>query len=283
MVMSMTTTTTTITSRVPCYNVIHPWQTLISDVTTSTNSHFWNTALSQVKSRMHGWKPPVSSDNHEDASIFLLQCLEHATQSCHSTITCEDAILASCPFAMLDVGFAAALDQSNQDLYTMATILHDLRAMPSLSTSELETKLNTMQSWKEQSNHVLETLLWNDEYQTYLSRYVVFHQDDKNNQTTFVPEQSTRWLTHAIVHNFLSLWTTLKETRRNQMTFHMLQHSGHFAFDCGDYPLWSIGGCHSHFSTKRVPPFHQSSIISLPRDSNTIMHPTFRIIWPIPP
>lgn len=194
---------------------------------------------------MDGWNPPVSSEYHDDASVFLLQCIQNATRrSCHSTRTCEDAMLASCPFAMLDVGFAAALDQSNHDLSNMATILHDLRAMPSMSTFEFDKQMQKIKSWKEQSRNVLDALLWNEEYQTYLSRFVEFQQDNK----TFVPE-STKWLKHAVVSNFMSLWTTLNETRRNRMTFHMMQHSGQFAFDCGDYPLWSMGGCHHSSST----------------------------------
>jgi len=229
------------TTTTPCYNVLHPWETLVYD--EPPLSPLWNESLSQVKSLMkrRDWKPPVRSIHHDDASLFLLECMTNATTNCTTTTDCEDDILQSCPFAMLDVGYASALLKSDADLEEMAHILQDLRMDPS---NELPFKLQQLQAWNLQSSHVMDTLLWNEEYEMFLSRYIVFEEEqDDDTTSTFVPCES-KFLKHALVNNFMALWSLLtNESRRDAMVFHMMQHSGDFSFDCGPYPLISRGGC----------------------------------------
>ena len=227
---------------IPCYNVVHPWETLLQD--DSPLSPLWKEALTQTKILIQklGWKPPIHSPHHDEASLFLLECMSNATDNCTTTVECEDNILQKCPFAMLDIGYAAALSKSDEDLIEMARILQELKMDPS---HQLPNKLVQLQAWKQQSAHVLNNLLWNEQYQTYLSRYIVFdnNNNNDNNSVSFMPRES-KWLEYPVATNFMALWSTLaNESRRNAMTFHMLQHVGRFAFDCGPYPLVSSGDC----------------------------------------
>lgn len=110
--------------RIPCYNVVHPWETLVDNW-----SPIWDDALRQVNGLMKelNWKPPFDNHGDDDAVLFLLECIVNATNECsnHSTdasstsnsIHCEDSILQHCPFAMLDVGYAAALQKSTMETF----------------------------------------------------------------------------------------------------------------------------------------------------------------------
>jgi hypothetical protein len=143
---------------------------------------------------------------------------------------------------MLDVGYAAFLQKADSDLLTMAHILKD--------THGSNLHLSQLVEWNEQSLHVLDHCLWNDEHQSFLSKMIVFEEIiNTNNSTTnstFVP-QTSKWLEHAVSDNFLALWGGDDErtnaSHLDGMIYHLLEREGKFAFDCGSYPLWSVGAC----------------------------------------
>ena len=195
------------TNKIPCYNVVHPWETLLEK-----DSPLFDTALTQVKKLMkkQDWKPPIAT--RDAASLFLLECIQNATVDCIHN--CEDSILQKCPFAMLDVGHAALLLKADSDLLTMAHILQD--------THRSELHLSQLFEWKEQSSYVMEHYLWNDERQSFLSKMVVFEETNSTN-TTFTPI-SSKWLEHAVSNNFLAF--TGGEMKNishlDSMMFHLL-------------------------------------------------------------
>lgn len=211
----------------PCYNVVHPWETLME-----TQSPLVVTAMQQVNELMDklGWEPPVPTK--ENASLFLLECIKNATFDCLHN--CEEELLEHCPFAMLDVGYAAFLQKADSDILEMAHILQ--------GKHQSELHLIQLLEWKEQSTFIMDNLLWNEEHQSFQSRMISF-EETNSTDSYFVPVTS-QWLEHAVANNFLGLWGKItNESRRDSMMFHMWERQGNFSFDCGAYPLWSTGGC----------------------------------------
>jgi hypothetical protein len=114
--------------------------------------------------------------------------------------------------------------QSNRDLQIMADILVDAGPAPS------KVQLLQLSRWEETSQQIVDSL-WNDA------------------KKSFLPKTASGWMLQPMATNFLGLWAAAANTSWvDDMTFHLMQHSGDFAFDCGDYPLWSVGGCKSNAS-----------------------------------
>ena len=116
-------------------------------------------------------------------------------------------MIQSCPFSMLNVGHAAALVQSNRDLQIMADILVDAIAAPS------KPKLLQLAQWEASSKLILDSL-WHDP------------------SRSFLPRIESQWIVRPEAANFWGLWSTIDNASwLGDMTFHLMQHEGDFAFD----------------------------------------------------
>ena len=241
---------------VPCYNILHPWESL-----TDLDSPLWQMALQptmdKVKSEHweRGWDLPAqvteSYDYNEEvynAMLYLLECQADVTQNSTDEmgdIIVEEEILKNCPFAMLDIGYAAALAQSNVALLHAGMWLSVETSVDFLSHS----KLTNIQKWSEQSQKVLEHL-WDEESQSYLSQHATELQVNR----TF-PEMIPSSV--AVASNLMVFWMNWgsnfafpdegndrprpDDARLSEMASQLLQHSGKFSFDCGQNPLPSFG------------------------------------------
>jgi len=215
-----------------CYNVIHPWETTLADdwivgnslkpINDQMHSTNWTLAFNIPSQVKNAWN--FDNDTYL-AMIYLLECQSNATRDCQSNgsieneTACETHMLQSCPFSMLDVGNAAALLQSNRDLKIMADILVDSITAPS------KFQLLQLVEWEKTSKNVLDSL-WHTPTRSFLSKF------------------ASEWIVQPDATNFLGLWTKMENRSWvEDVTFHLMQHNGDFAFDCGDYPLWSFGGC----------------------------------------
>ncbi|CAB9525764.1 expressed unknown protein [Seminavis robusta] len=290
------------TSSVPCYNILHPWESLI-DPTSPT----WATALAPIMRRIQqeSWTPPFSiprqvRESYDfpkqnplvyDAMIYLLvegwntvniskACPANETTNHGTPSACgEDAIWnATSSFAMLDVGYAAVLAQADDDLYRLAQILE--RVLPDASLSQ---QMSILETWQLDNARLLQQVLWNPQYQTYMSKYY-------NSQ-----QQKMEWLdTVAVSNNLLPFWNVAatgdivdaddnsaddddlsgnkKRKQKRQpnsgkmehddndddpanskklsalarehwqdLSLQLLRRDGRFAFDCGSFPIWSMG------------------------------------------
>lgn len=258
----------------PCYNIVHPWETLI-DPTSPT----WDTALQPTMDHIQAinWSLPwplpkqveesyqYQSGTYE-AMIYLTQCLTNQTTRDDDTYPyqyhqdaklMEDRILQECPFAMLDVGYASALAQADSDLLHVSFWLsaqQDLMTSRKLSVVSWNSKVTNMVKWKQQSEHVLDSL-WDPQDQSYLSQYAV-------PSTTSDSLPTMQFCRVPVANNFMIFW---KQWSRQQdyfpddhpgpaphlqeMALQLLRHSGKYSFDCGSFPLWSRGCSSAEKST----------------------------------
>ena len=216
-----------------CYNIIHPWESDEGTIPPETLQK-----INQQIKRLQ-WKLPLEIPYHVrnawnfdnetfPAMIFLLECQSNATHNCEGKFSnktfCEETMIQSCPFAMLNVGHAAALVQSNRDLQIMADILVDVILVPS------KPLLLQLAEWEASSKLILDSL---------------WHAPSRS----FLPRTESQWIVIPKAAIFLGLWTTIDSASWvGDMTFHLMQHEGDFAFDCGNYALWSSGGCKSRAS-----------------------------------
>ena len=215
-------------TKVPCYNIVHPWESLQMDM----KSPMWQVALEPTLQRINDtdWKlfgqdapftttptlpPPQVEESYDydpstyTAMMYLSQCITNQTTLMHKgpktadgrqhreyryfpydgtgidlgktgLKDIEDRIIQECPFAMLDVGYAAVLAQADADLLKIAQwLLSDSSSTSSLSSStsssqpSWSTRLTRLIQWKQQSEYVVDRLLWDGDSQSYLSRYAI--------------------------------------------------------------------------------------------------------------
>jgi hypothetical protein len=259
-------------SPTPCYNIVHPWESLI-DPTSPT----WDMALQPTMDHIQAinWSlpwplPKQVEDSYQyqsgtyEAMIYLTQCLANQTtrdddnypyQYHQDAKLMEDRILQECPFAMLDVGYASALAQADADLLHVSFWLsaqQDLMTSRNLSVVSRNSKLTNMVKWKQQSEHVLDSL-WDPRDQSYLSQYAVPSTTDS------LP--TMHFCRLPVANNFMIFWIQWNrpqddhpgpEPHLQEMALQLLRHSGKYSFDCGSFPLWSRG-CSSS-AEKSTPP-----------------------------
>jgi hypothetical protein len=225
----------------PCLVVYHPWETEIE-----MTSPLWKYAMENVTKAVvdAGWSPnfdiPASVKSTFDypgdiafkTLLYLLNYLsDRSKNDGHLT---NDERLPSL-FQMVDVGFTSALTKANQDLQQIGHILSEKHviAQPSRNSIEMAT------SRTRQSNGMLQRM-W-DEREGAFFNSIVNHNDGES-----APRSSNcmKSLNLPLGSNFDALWAPISNmTMVEQMSSHLLQHSGRYSFYCGDYPLWSLGGC----------------------------------------
>ena len=147
---------------------------------------------------------------------------------------------------MIDVGFTAALAKSDQDFKQIQQILMDKNR---ISYSQRETDI--AQTWIQTSKQMLNAL-WNENYGIFFNRIVEL---EPSSDGTYSSNKTTE-IDVAAAYNFNSLWAPLaNSTMVEHMTTQIVQHAGTFSFGCGDFAVWSIGGCDkTHHSGMGVSP-----------------------------
>lgn len=242
----------------PCILVRHPLE-----VEIDMKSPVWKVALENVTkiSKVKNDKDiiiPNSVKNSFDypgddiyySYLYLLQCLNEGNINSTAiapnyTTSQHDIFYSQCPFAMIDVGFSAALSKADKDLSMIGQILVDKNHMT-------RPKSDEMASAKARTNRSMEMLnaLWDEEKGSFYNRVVMFTENDDG----WYSSNATERLEASIAYNFFSMIDPmLNSSIVAKMSTQILQHSGKFSFDCGDYPLWSVGGCNNSTSSMVVP------------------------------
>lgn len=240
-------------NKVPCYNIIHPWESLVDD-----NSPQWGQLLSHIDAiiKEEGWEPPPGTiirnhnppnDDVDKAMIYLLQCHADATNITDTVKKngkeskmgdYEEKLIKRCPFAMLDVSHLAVLTRSNYDLYQIGKILHDLHS----SKAPSKTQLVTMEYWIDLTAR-LNARVWNEELGRYASRNMLFQKNQTSQEYDFVGTED-----FSDAHNAADLmvsWNIEADSARfmSMVVFPLLDKNADFSFNCGSYPIRSWA-CH---------------------------------------
>jgi hypothetical protein len=288
-------------TEIPCYNILHPWESLIDSA-----SPIWQDALQPTLTRIESlnWSLPFavpeqvkqSYDYKETtytAMVFLTECMANQTRNVSSTdqhnypyeyngdaAVHEGQILKNCPFAMLDVGYAAALAQSDDDLYTAAQWLSSQQSMVGLqhsSSSSWSSKLARFKLWTRQNKHVMH-LLWNKQERSFLSLYAA-HWTSK-------PLPAMQYSKTAVANNLMVFWkdwgddTTIPSSislvkqkddpHLQDMALQLLRHKGKYSFDCASYPIWSAG-CEDETSSIVDPRLNYFIGLGLSRNRDNVV------------
>lgn len=239
----------------PCIVVNHPWETEID-----IRSPILNNSLNRLNDELLSWRwsPPFEipdavktfdypGDEAYTSLLYLLDCLSNKTavdvQDQHKSY---DNIQAECPFSMIDVGFTAALAKSDEDLRQIQQILSDKNRI-SYSQREADIADSKIHTSKQMLN-----ALWNEQSGTFFNRVVNLQLDYNGRYSS----NKTTELEDAVAYNFMGMWAPLANTTRiSHMTTQIIQRSGKFSYGCGEYPLWSVGGCtETNISSPRIFP-----------------------------
>jgi len=140
-----------------------------------------------------------------------------------------------------------ALSKANKDLFMIAQILVDKNRMT-------RPKSDDMASAKARTNSSMDMLnsLWDADKGSFFNRLVIFNEEAdgwySSSGTTTVPLEA------SIAYNFFSMSDpTLNSSQVTKMSTQLLQRSGKFSFNCGDYPVWSVGDCKNVHSPPIIP------------------------------
>lgn len=231
----------------PCLTVRHPWETEIE-----MSSVLWEYALENATKLVieKSWTPSFDipsevkssfdypGDDKYNTLLYLLECLsDHSTDENLIMKDKKISIYSACPFQMIDVGFASALSKADQDLIQIGQILVDKNRISQPSSYVMEME-------RYQSLHSKRMLydLWDDSNGIFLNRIVNLTMHASSG--VYQSNNDTHPLTLPAGSNFAAVWEPLSNTTMvGEMSSHLLQHSGQFSHYCGEYPLWSMGGC----------------------------------------
>lgn len=245
----------------PCLLVNHPWETEVD-----MRSPIWNSTFDRLRDALaiRRWSTPFQvpnavkeafdypGDEDHDSLLHLLQCLSDKSSSDDEFKQHKvyDNIRSACPFAMIDVGFTAALAKSDQDLRQMQQILTDKNRI-----SYLQREIDVAEYRMHTSEKMLNAL-WSDASRTFFSRVADLEMNFNGTYST----NKTTELQFAAAYNFAALWAPLSNaTMVEQLVTQTVQRSGKFSFGCGEYPIWSVGGCNQDRE-----PLMQSSLAVFP-------------------
>ncbi|KAL7532077.1 hypothetical protein ACHAWF_004007, partial [Thalassiosira exigua] len=246
----------------PCLPVRHPWETV-----APLTSELWKSSLDDISAVIakEGWTPGFEvpeavklsfdypGDEEYEAALYLSRCLSEHGDKAEVTgkQSSHDDFRSPCPFSMMDVGFTAALSRSDKDLIQIIRILADKNRI-SRHSQEVE---ETAQTRADRSARML-SALWDEGSGTFLNRRFEFVPGDKSSgKERFYVSNNTTLVDLPLGTNFLGLWDRVgNTTRAGRTSSHLLRRKGKHAFDCGEYPLWSEGGCEEEASSREVLP-----------------------------
>ena len=276
-------------TKIPCYNIIHPWESLLE----ASNLPTWQVAMTGTLESMvlSNWTPPFEipsqvresygyNDTIYKSMLYLNECLvtQIAIMDEHrypydfkgDALLHENRLLKACQFAVLDVGYASALAQADRDLQTVGLWLSAQDGVYSLSSSSSwATRMLRLEDWNEQNDYVMD-LLWHSQEQSFQSRYAVPH----NNRTEF-SFPAMRYIRETSANNLMVFWKEWNDRRDSfllassnddkmgcvdvdqrleEMVLQLLRHNGKDSFDCGDsFPIWAAG-CNDTSKFKLIDP-----------------------------
>jgi hypothetical protein len=227
----------------PCLAVYHPWETEIE-----MTSPLWNYAMENATKVVAdlGWTPtfviPASvktafdypGDIAYNTLLYLLNTLSDRSKD-DGHFTNDES--PSSPFHMVDVGFTSALTKADKDLQQIGHILSDKHVITQPSRNAVEMA----KSRSRQSDGMLHRM-WDEREGVFFNSIVnqIFEGESGPHGSNFIMKS----LHLPLGSNFDALWAPLSNlTIVEQMSSHLLQRSGRYSFYCGDYPLWSLGGC----------------------------------------
>jgi hypothetical protein len=247
------------TSSFPCLLLRHPmeteidlkspiWESALMNVTKIVKEKkFHNSSISIPKAVKDSFDYP--GDDMYNSYLYLLQCLnnegKNTTTTSHNnsgnngtnyTNHHDNIFYSRCPFGMLDVGFSAALSLSDKSLEKIIQILVDKNQM-----TRHDDKMTIAKARTNRSMDMLNAL-WDEERGSFFNRLVMLTENDhgwySSSNNRALPLEA------SIAYNFFSLADPmLSSSLVAKMTTQLLQRSGKFSFNCGDYPVWSVGGC----------------------------------------
>ena len=226
----------------PCSAVRHPWETEIE-----MTSPLWGYALANVTKVVAdaGWTPkfdvPTSvkssfdypGDDAYNTILYLLDSLSDRSGGFGGLLANDERPFPL--FQMVDVGYTSALAKADRDLQQIGQILSDKHVIAQPSRYSAEVAAGRTR----RSGGMLHRM-WDDDKGTFLNA-IVNHTHDASSMYS---SNITTSLELPLGSNFDALWTPLSNsTKVEQISAHLLQRSGRYSFYCGDYPLWSSGGC----------------------------------------
>ena len=232
----------------PCILVGHPLETEIDMKSPIFQSALMNVIKIVKDKKFNSTIPKAVKDSFDypgdeiyNSYLYLLQCLNEAKNSnttLHNSTnntTNHDIFYSQCPFGMLDVGFSAALSKADKDLLMIGQVLVDKNVMT-------RPKFDEIASATTRTNRSMDMLnaLWDEGRGSFFNRLVTFTENDDGwySSNTTIPLEA------SIAYNFFSLTDPLLNSSHvAKLSTQLLQRSGKLSFNCGDYPLWSVGGC----------------------------------------
>ena len=275
--------------RGPCYNVIHPWESMVE-----MGSPQWNDFLHYVMQiiKEKDWAPPpemipdyVRYSIHYPENESVYHAMLYLTE-CHANVTIlgdndtppddtgmkmktrtgsgsgsgsgsanyEMQLMKNCPFAMLDVSHLSVLARSNHDLDQMGKILHESHSKKAPTT----TQWGMIKGWIDLTDGLMEQQLFESESSgagRYVSRSLIFAKNDTivGNVTTstFDYNGSVSMESHSS-GNLMAGWNILNTSRfMSSVVDPLLNRDGDFTFNCGAYPIWSWA-CSSNAGTRNT-------------------------------
>jgi len=241
---------TNVNDTFPCLVLRHPleteidmksplWQNSLMNVTKIVRENKWKSGISIPRQVKDSFDYP--GDDIYNSYLYLLQCLNEGKNS-NSTLqnntnftNHDDVFYSRCPFGMLDVGFSAALAKADIDMLMIGQILADKNHLTRPTADEMATT-------KARTNRSMDMLnaLWHKDRGSFFNRLVMLTETDDGwyNSNTTVPVEA------SIAYNFFSMIDPmLNSSLVAEMSMQLLERSGKLSFDCGDYPLWAVGGC----------------------------------------
>ena len=242
----------------PCLLVKHPWETEVE-----LTSPLWQHSLGHASFDMveSGWFPSFeipatvkNAYNYPDetaynTALYLLDCLAKRSSDEHKQHT-DSKYRSSCPFAMVDVGFTAMFAKSSQDLRRIQQILLDKHEFGIVKRETSWHEVTEAQEWVTRSDKMLHEL-YSDAKGTYFNQIVNLMARDGS---TRYESNHTAAIDIADASSFGGLWGQIaNKTVIESVTQKMLQRSGSYSFNCGDFPLWSVGDCESQPSAYVYP------------------------------
>lgn len=233
----------------PCLVLRHPleteidmksplWQSSLLNVTKIVREKKWNSGISIPRQVKDSFDYP--GDDMYNSYLYLLQCLNegknrNSTLQNNTNTNHDEVFYSRCPFGMLDVGFSAALAKADIDMLMIGQILADKNHLTRPTADEMATT-------KARGNRSMDMLdaLWHKERGSFFNRLVMLTETDDG----WYSSNTTVSVEASIAYNFFSMIDPmLNSSLVSGMSMQLLERSGKLSFDCGDYPLWAVGGC----------------------------------------
>lgn len=241
--------------RKPCYNIIHPFESLVP-----MSSPQWNDALSYINDiiEKRGWKPSrhinipdfnpdgyTCDDSSYEAMVYLMECQTNVTIARTSASNStqpkaegnfENTLLEHCPFAMLDISHLSILSKSHKDLNAIAWILHESHSR----NAPTKTQLLMIENWIDLTSDLLARLIWDDN-SSFSSKNLQFTVSGGGNNASMYHYNYTGEMISIYGHNAADLLIGNERLESNNFNDHVLlpilDRKANYSFNCESHPF----------------------------------------------